>query len=111
MAKGNYLGEFEQIVILGLLQLGDDAHGVAIRQEIERRTGRIATIGSIYATLERLENKGYVSSRLGEPTPQRGGRAKRHFRVLKAGRMALESSRTMVARMSEGLVLDTGGDP
>ena len=110
MGKGSFLGEFEQIVILGLMQLGDDAHGVAIRQEIERRTERVATIGSVYATLERLENKGYLSSRIGEPTPQRGGRAKRYYRVLRSGRTALESSRRMVARMSEGLVLDTGGE-
>ena len=110
MGKGDYLGEFEQIVLLGLLQLGDEAHGVAIRQEIERRSARPASIGSVYATLERMENKGYVASRMGAPTPQRGGRAKRHYRVLRAGRKALETSRRMMARMSEGLLLDAGGE-
>ncbi|MDX1383146.1 MAG: helix-turn-helix transcriptional regulator [Thermoanaerobaculia bacterium] len=111
MSRRDHLGEFEQIVILGLLQLGDGAHGAAVRREIEQRTGRSAKVGAVYATLERLERKGLVASRLGAPTPERGGRAKRCFTVLPAGRRALVASQRMVARMSEGLSLSTGEEP
>jgi len=81
MSKRDYLGEFEHIVILALLRLADRAYGVTVRQEIEERTGREVSIGAIYATLDRLEAKGYVKSVVGEPTPERGGRSKRFFCV------------------------------
>src|ERR1044071_9054581 len=81
-----YLGEFEHLVILALLRLGDRAYGVTVRQEIELRAGREVSIGAIYATLERLQRKGYVRSALGEPTRERGGRSKRFFRVTGKGR-------------------------
>ena len=81
----DYLGEFEQVVLLTLWRLGEGAYGVTIRREIEERTGRAVTLGGIYPTLDRLEQKGYVSSYTGEPTSERGGRAKRHFRLQPAG--------------------------
>jgi len=99
MAKGDYLGEFEQIVLLALLRLRDNAYGMTIRREILKRTGREVSIGAVYATLDRLEQKGYVSSRQGEATPERGGRAKRYFRIEAPGRRALNSSRETIARM------------
>ena len=78
MARGAYLGEFELMVLLALIRLGDDAYGVPICREIETRSGREAAIGSVYAALERLEAKGLVTSRLGDATAVRGGRAKRY---------------------------------
>ncbi len=103
MGKGDYLGEFEQLVLLALVRLGDNAYGKTIYEEIETRTGRAASLGSIYATLERLENKGYVSSRLGEATPLRGGRPKRFFRIEGAGARALKRAHEMISQMWEGL--------
>jgi DNA-binding PadR family transcriptional regulator len=73
------LGEFEQIVLLAVMRLGPDSYGVSIRREIEARTGRKVSLGAIYPTLDRLEAKGLVNSRKGRPTPERGGRSKRHF--------------------------------
>jgi PadR family transcriptional regulator, regulatory protein PadR len=97
-----YLGEFEQIVMLAVLRLGDEAYGVPIRGEIEQRTGRSVTIGALYATLDRLESKGYIHSSFADPTPQRGGRSKRYFRMLPDGIDALNRSKEMVDRMWEG---------
>jgi DNA-binding PadR family transcriptional regulator len=102
MAKGNYLGEFEQMVLLALMRLGEGAYGVTIRREIEQRTERSVTLGAIYPTLHRLEEKGFVSSYNGEPTATRGGRAKRHFKLEAEGLAALQRSRDMVAAMWEG---------
>jgi PadR family transcriptional regulator PadR len=73
------LGEFEQVVLLAILRLGEDAYGASIRSEIEKCTGRGPTPGAMYTTLDRLESKAMVRSRMGEPTAQRGGRAKRFF--------------------------------
>jgi DNA-binding PadR family transcriptional regulator len=89
MRRGSYLGEFEHIVLLALVRLGDDAYGVTVRQEIELRTQRTASIGAVYATLDRMEAKGLVQSRIGEPTSARGGRAKRHFRIASHGLTAV----------------------
>ena len=99
----DYLGEFEQVVLLTLWRLGEGAYGVTIRREIEERTGRAVTLGAIYPTLDRLEQKGYVSSYTGEPTAERGGRAKRHFRLEPAGREALERSRQLMKVLWDGL--------
>ena len=99
-----YLGEFEITVLAALLQLENDAYGKRIRQEIERRTGRSVAIGAIYTTLRRLEEKGFVASRMGEPTPERGGRRKRSFRVLTTGVHTLERSVKTLARMVDGIV-------
>lgn len=103
MTRGSYLGEFEQLVLLAIAQQNDEGYGVTILEEIGRRTGRRPTIGAVYATLARLETKGYVRSWLGTATSERGGRAKRHFALRPAGRRALESSRQALERMWRGL--------
>jgi PadR family transcriptional regulator len=106
--KGDYLGEFEHIVLLALLRLDKQAYGMRIRQEIEQRTGRSVAIGAVYATLDRMEAKGYVSSRLGEPTAERGGRAKRFFRIEAEGAEALKRSEEALSRMRLGVRLRRG---
>ena len=98
-----HIGEFELMVMLVLLRLGDNAYGVPISQEIERQSGREVVLGSVYATLERLERKGFVSSHLGEPTPERGGRAKRYFRVTRKGLRAVRKTRQAFIRLWSGL--------
>ena len=97
------LGEFEQLVLLALMRLGSEAYGVAIRDEIEQRTGRSVTLGAVYTTLLRLENKRLVATRLGEPTPQRGGRRKKFYRPLAAGRRELAASINALRSMTRGL--------
>lgn len=97
------LGEFEQLVLLALVRLGAEAYGVAIRDEIEMQTSRDVTLGAVYTTLLRLENKGYVSSRLGEPSPQRGGRRKKFYRPEAEGRRVLVASLRALRRMTRGL--------
>src|SRR5262245_51010511 len=79
------IGSFELMVMLAVLRLGEEAYGVPISIEIEERVGREVVVGSVYAALERLEGKGFVTSQLGEATPERGGRAKRYFRVTAKG--------------------------
>jgi PadR family transcriptional regulator PadR len=105
MSKGDYLGEFEHIVLLSLLQLNDRAYGVTVRQEIALRTGRDVSVGAIYTTLDRLKVKGYVTSRLAEPTSERGGRAKRFFRVTAKGTRAVNATHDALRSMSVGLEL------
>jgi DNA-binding PadR family transcriptional regulator len=105
MAGRDYLGEFEHIIILALLRLEDRAYGVTVRQEIEFRTKREVSIGAVYATLDRLETKGYVKSRYGDPTPERGGRSKRFFRVTATGVAAMNRTQRTLQRMTEGLAL------
>jgi PadR family transcriptional regulator PadR len=83
--RQHYLNTLELMIVFALIHLGENAYGVSIAHEIEQRTGRDVLLGSIYAALERLEKKGLVSSRLGEATPQRGGRAKMYFRVTAKG--------------------------
>jgi DNA-binding PadR family transcriptional regulator len=105
-SKREFLGEFEQIVLLAILRLrDDDAYGMTIRREIERCTGREATVGAVYITLDRLLAKGYVSTSLGEPTEERGGRAKRFYRVEGHGLKALQRSQEAMRRMRDGLSL------
>lgn len=105
MMKGTFLGEFEQVVLLAVRRLQGDGYGMSIRREIEGRTGRIVSIGAIYATLERLERKGFVISREGESTPVRGGRARRHFELVPEGGGALLRSRGMLDSMWEGVYI------
>lgn len=105
MAKGDYLGEFEHIVLLTVRRLGDGAYGTMIRVELERVTGRSATIGAVHATLERLERKGLVSSWVGEPTAERGGKAKRHFKLEGDGVSALKNARKTLERLHAGVSL------
>ncbi|MGE3509652.1 MAG: PadR family transcriptional regulator [Vicinamibacterales bacterium] len=102
---GDYLGEFEHVVLLALLRLGDEAYGVTVRQEIALRTGRDVSVGATYATLGRLETKGFVRSRVGAPTAERGGRAKRHFRVTAKGIAIVERTHDALRRMADGLAL------
>ncbi len=97
------MGEFEQAVMLAILHLGNDAYGMEIRTLIERRTGRDVSIGAVYTTLERLARKGYVSSRVGEPTPERGGRAKKFHAVEPEGREALRDAQEFMRRMRTDL--------
>lgn len=103
MAKGDHIGEFEQIVLLAVLRLADDAYGAAVRRDIEARTGRPLTVGALYRTLDRLEAKGFVTSRFGDPTPERGGRSKRYFRLRPIALRSLRASRDALTAMWEGL--------
>ena len=103
MAGREHLGEFEQTVLLAVLRLGDNAYGVPIRREIEKRTGRSLTVGALYRTFDRLEEKGYIHSWFSDPIPERGGRSKRYFRVEPLGLRALRDSRESLAAMWDGL--------
>jgi DNA-binding PadR family transcriptional regulator len=103
MAARENLGEFEHIVLVAVLRLGEGAYGVPIRREIETRTGRSITVGALYRTLDRLEAKGYVTSWFGESRPERGGRSKRHFRIRSAGLRRLRASREALTAMWDGL--------
>ena len=109
MPKPYYLGEFELQVMLTVIRLGEEAYGVPISREIEARTGRDVAFATVYATLERLEKKGLVCSALGDPTPQRGGRAKRYFRVTEAGLQAVRETRRNLIRLWQGLRQLQGG--
>ncbi len=104
MGKSDNLGEFEQVALLALIRLRADAYGARIRREISERAGRDVSLGAIYTTLERLERKGFVSSARGAPTPERGGRAKRFYKIEAPGERALQKSRETMDRMWEGLV-------
>jgi len=103
------LGELEQIVLLAVLRVGDAAYGVPVHDEIIRLARRDLTLGTVYKTLSRLEEKGFVRSYEGDPTPQRGGRRTRCFAVTTAGRKSLESSLATLRRMAVGL--DVGLEP
>ncbi len=105
MEQKTSLGSFEEVILLTLLRLGENAYGVTVRQTVEEVTGRSASIGAIYATLDRLEEKGYVSSRQGEATPERGGRAKRYFKLEGAGLAALREAELVRSRLTRGLNL------
>lgn len=97
------LGEFEQMVLLAILHVGDDAYGVPIVDEIERRTGRSVARAAVYVTLRRLEQKGFVSSWMSDPTPERGGKARRCVQVTPEGIHLLRESRLAMDRMWGGL--------
>jgi PadR family transcriptional regulator PadR len=109
MAKGEHLGEFEQIVLVVLARLGGESYGPPIRREIERSTGRSVAVGTIYATLARLEAKGVVESWIGDPTPERGGRRKHHFRLTASGAAALRHTYQVWRGLWEGLTADLLG--
>ena len=102
------LGEFEQIVLLAILRLGEEAYGASIRAEIEKCTGREPTPGAMYTTLDRLEQKEMLISRMGEPTAERGGRAKRFFKVTKTGTAAVVRAQRSYQNLLEGLKLIGG---
>jgi PadR family transcriptional regulator PadR len=96
------IGDFEQLILFALVRQGADAYGASLRREIEARTGRTISAGALYTALDRLETRGFVVSRLGEPTPERGGKRKRLYTLLPAGERAL-------ARVYESLRLMAGG--
>jgi DNA-binding PadR family transcriptional regulator len=103
MSSGDFLGSFEQLVILAVVRLGDDAYGMTVRQELEERTDRAISLGAVYATLDRLENKGYLKSNKRKAGAERQGRAKRAFRVKPPGFAALRNTLECVERMRKGL--------
>jgi len=97
------LGEFETSVLLAIVSLQGRGYGVSIADEIERRTGKRVSFGAVYATLDRLQKKGLISSELGEPTPERGGKPKRFYRIEAPGERALREAQTAVERMWAGV--------
>jgi DNA-binding PadR family transcriptional regulator len=97
------LGEFEHIVLLAILRLGDDAYAIPIREEIEERTGRSVARGALYTALERLEAKRCLRSRMSDPLPERGGRSRRYFTITTAGLAAIRASRRSLLRLWQGL--------
>jgi PadR family transcriptional regulator len=103
MSKTSPLGDFEQLVLLGVLRLGEEAYGAAIRQEIHERSGRDVSINAVYTTLERLERKGLLRSWAGKPTPQRGGRRRKFYALRPAGATALRDAYRAFTAMAGGL--------
>lgn len=101
MAKkaSNYIGEFEELVLLAILNQGENAYGVTVLEALEDATNRSITIGSLYTTLSRLEEKGLVRSWVGEPTAERGGRAKRHYKVNSSAQSLLREVQTARQRL------------
>ena len=98
-----HLGEFEQIVLLAVLRLGENAYAIPVREEIERRTGRKVARGALYTALERLEDKRYLKSRMSAPLPERGGRSRRYFTVTPAGLAAIRAARNSLLRLWHGI--------
>lgn len=98
-----FLGGFELLVLLALIKLGDDAYGVPIARAIEETSGRPVAIGSLYLTLKRLEQKKFVSSERGDPTAERGGRAKTYFRVTGKGLKAADHARRTLTALWQGV--------
>ena len=99
MKDRGYLGEFELLLLLAVIHLGDEAYGVPISRELEQHRGRDVSVGSVYAALERLEAKGLVSSSLGDPTPERGGKAKRFFRITREGLRQVHETRRVLTKL------------
>jgi DNA-binding PadR family transcriptional regulator len=103
MTNRSYLGEFELMLLLAVIHLGEEAYGVPISQELELHRGRNVSIGSVYAALERLEAKGLITSSLGDPTPERGGKAKRYFRVTKEGLRQVRETRRVLTKLWQSI--------
>lgn len=99
----DYLGEFEQLLMLAVVRLGDDAHGLTVRDTLRERAGRTVSYGAIYSTIRRLEDKGLLRSTLGAPEPVRGGRARKQLELTPRGRTALRHAQRAFGRMAEGL--------
>lgn len=106
---GRFLAEFEMYVMLAIARLGDDAYGSALRDEIEERTSRPVSIGALYATLHRLEDKGLVASLEAEPEPGQRGRPRKYCRLTAEGKESLRHSTAMLQRMMDGVSLAGGG--
>ncbi len=109
MAERRPLGEFEQLVLLAILHLEDDAYAVPVRRLIEQNVGRRVARGAVYTTLDRLEGKGLVRSWVGDPTPEPSGKAKRYYAVTRAGARAVRESRAALQRLWTGLERVWGG--
>src|SRR5436189_4089446 len=109
MARRDFPGGFELLVLLALIRLGDEAYGVPIADAIEDSSGREVAQGSVYITLDRLERKGLVSSRLGEPTAERGGRAKTYFRITAKGLREVRQARRTLTNLWDGVPQLQGG--
>jgi DNA-binding PadR family transcriptional regulator len=105
----DYLTDFELMILLAILRVGEEAYGVPIAHEIESTGGRSVILSAVYAALDRLEANGLVSSTLGDPTPARGGRAKRFFRVTSSGLKAVKQTRRALTRLWEGIPQFEGG--
>jgi PadR family transcriptional regulator PadR len=105
MSRTPSIATFELYVMLALARLGDEAYGITVRQEIEERTGRPISIGAVYATLGRLDEKGLISFRISDPLPIKGGRSRKYFHLTRQGRLALRHSTAIIGRMTEGLDL------
>lgn len=103
MSEAPYLGELEHLLLLAILQCGDDAYTVPIREVLAERSGRRIGRGALHTSLDRLQTKGLVVSRLGEPLAIRGGRARRYFAVTAAGLEAIRTARAAMANLSQGL--------
>ncbi|HEY2590499.1 MAG TPA: helix-turn-helix transcriptional regulator [Steroidobacteraceae bacterium] len=103
MRKREYLGSIELLVLLAVMRAGRNAYGIPIAREIEASSGREVALGSIYATLSRLEAKGLIVSELGDPTPERGGRAKAFFRLTQKGLKEVRNAQATLTRMWSGL--------
>ncbi len=99
MPERRYLGEFELMLLLAVIHLGEEAYGVPISRELEKSRRKDVAVGSVYAALERLEAKGLVTSMLGDPTPERGGKAKRFFRITKEGLRQVHETRRLLTRL------------
>jgi PadR family transcriptional regulator, regulatory protein PadR len=97
------IGEFEHLLLFAVLRLDDQAYGGSIRHVIHDRTGRTVSPGAIYTALDRLERRGFVGSKLGDPTPERGGKRKRFYHLRPAGAAALREAQTAIAQMARGL--------
>jgi DNA-binding PadR family transcriptional regulator len=102
-ARAASLGEFEQLILLALVRLCDNAYGATIHQEVQNRTRRPISISAVYTTLDRLAEKGFVESHTGDPTPRRGGRRKKFFRLMPDGAEALSQSYRVFREMTRGL--------
>lgn len=100
--KASRLGDFEQLVLFGVLRLGDDAYGAAIQEEIESRSRLNVSINAVYTTLDRLERKGLLRSWIGDPTPERGGRRRKHYALRPAGKAALQQAYQAITSLADG---------
>lgn len=109
MREHSYLGEFELMLLLTIIRLGDQVYGVPLARELSILRGGDVSVGSVYAALDRLELKGLIASTLGDPSPERGGRAKRYFRVTEQGLHAVREARRILTKLWKSLPA-TGGD-
>ncbi len=103
MGKGQHLGDLEEVLLLAVLRLGEEAHGKAVRDELHDVIGRSVSVSTVYVTLMRLEEKGFATSRKGPPTAHRGGKAKRLYGVTPEGVAALEATRAARSRLWDGV--------